>query len=237
MLVERLDKEQMTVVQAVNHIEQQIRNDILNNPGRIEALSPINFGWMSGRGNVDFAIQESAWNDILIALRDGDLVAQGRLSTERTPWNSLGGGWVMHSGHHSRIAPEQWSGGQWDRNYGMLTMLDGQFIDIMVPRFAVLAIWPPIHITSNMPSILLPPPVPALAPVSYHTTYMDLIVRAIGEFSITEKNQPKKDNLVDWFKAQSVNGEPVSDNLANAMATLVRMPESQRGGARRGISL
>ncbi len=30
-----------------------------------------------------------------------------------------------------------------------------------------------------------------------------------------------------------VEGEPVSQNLADAMATLIRLPSSQRGGAKR----
>ncbi len=32
---------------------------------------------------------------------------------------------------------------------------------------------------------------------------------------------------------KEIGGEPVSENLANAMATLIRLPSSQRGGSRR----
>jgi hypothetical protein len=32
---------------------------------------------------------------------------------------------------------------------------------------------------------------------------------------------------------QEVEGEPISKNLADAMATLIRLPSSQRGGAKR----
>ena len=67
----------------------------------------------------------------------------------------------------------------------------------------------------------------------YSTPYLDLLHAAIAEFDITEERQPKKDNLVDWFRAQKVEGEILSENLASAMATLVRLPSSQRGGAKR----
>lgn len=67
----------------------------------------------------------------------------------------------------------------------------------------------------------------------YSTPYLDLLRAAIAEFAITEERQPKKDNLVDWFRSQKVEGEILSDNLASAMATLVRLPSSQRGGAKR----
>ena len=35
------------------------------------------------------------------------------------------------------------------------------------------------------------------------------------------------------FLEQQIEGEPVSNNLADAMATLVRIPSAQRGGAKR----
>ena len=61
------------------------------------------------------------------------------------------------------------------------------------------------------------------------------IKAAIAEFQITESDQSKKECLVDWFKEQQVEGEPVSDNLAKAMATIMRLPASQRGGGKRSF--
>jgi hypothetical protein len=40
---------------------------------------------------------------------------------------------------------------------------------------------------------------------------------------------------VDWFLSQEIEGEPVSNKLADAMATLIRLPSAQRGGAKRGL--
>ena len=38
---------------------------------------------------------------------------------------------------------------------------------------------------------------------------------------------------MDWFLDQQIEGEAVSDKLAEAMATLFRLPSAQRGGAKR----
>ena len=106
--------------------------------------------------------------------------------------------------------------------------MDGQFIDIRVPRFMVLAIWPAVEV---------PQPAPAVDSNTgepYRTPYMDLLDRAIAENRITARDQGKKELLADWFREQTVDGEPVSQNLADAMATLIRLPSSQRGGAKRG---
>lgn len=70
-------------------------------------------------------------------------------------------------------------------------------------------------------------------PWSYTTPYIELINRAIVENNLSDIEQSKKDVLVDWFKDQHVDGELLSGNLANAMATIIRMPSSQRGGGKR----
>jgi hypothetical protein len=68
---------------------------------------------------------------------------------------------------------------------------------------------------------------------SYMPAYLALIHQAIEEFQITDDNQPKLNDLSTWFQDHDVNGKKVSERLANAMATIVRRPESMRGGARR----
>jgi hypothetical protein len=63
---------------------------------------------------------------------------------------------------------------------------------------------------------------------------MDLLDRAITEIGISHRDQCKKELISDWFRTQEIEGEPLSQNLADAMATLIRLPSSQRGGAKRG---
>ena len=172
-----------------------------------------------------------AHDQLLVALRDGDLLAQGRYTEERPHGWGYGGnssGFGLHSGYHTSIRPEQWREGKYILE--RLTARDWEFIDIRMPRFIVKAIWPDY----------VPPAQPGVAAaavaseeVPYTTPYLVLMQEAIRHFGITDQRQEKKDCLVDWFLDHEVEGEPISRNLAEAMATLVRLPAAQRGGAKR----
>jgi hypothetical protein len=220
MLIVRLDRTQWRLAKAVEHVAAQI---LAAGPAALaeEAAKTIRptKPWVRQAEPAAVA-RAQAEREIQIALRDGDLHAQGRLST------TAHGEWDLHSGHHSGIAPEQWRAGRADVDHGSLTMADGQFIDIRMPRFMVLAIWPVIAEPGPIPD-------PATS-APYRTPYMDLLDRAIAANQITERNQGKKELLAEWFRGQQVAGAPVSQNLADAMATLIRLPSSQRGGAKRG---
>jgi hypothetical protein len=173
------------------------------------------------------AWKAEAETELLVALRDGDLLAQGRYTEERTHGWGHGGdssGFGLHSGYHASIRPEQWREGKY--SLGRLTARDWEFIDIRVGRFLVKAIWPDY----------IPEPVrPAqgAADAIYTTPYLDLMQAAIAQFGISAGNQGKKECLTDWFLEQQVEGELVSNKLADAMATLIRLPFAQRGGAKR----
>ena len=77
------------------------------------------------------------------------------------------------------------------------------------------------------------PPQRPIEPTEYTTPYLELIKRAISENRIDEMDQSKKEALVAWFMDQDVEGVPLSAHLAKAMATIIRMPSSQRGGGKR----
>jgi hypothetical protein len=227
MLIERLDRTQWRLRQAIDHVATQIERAVVR--GELAQLcDPTAPPWRRAENPRRTAASDAA-REVLVALRDGDLHAQGRLSTERCgPWTNGLDGWDLHSGHHSTITPEHWRAGRAKVHTGVLTMADGKFIDIRVPRFMVLAIWPVIEV-----------PKPSAAPdpttgVPYRTPYMDLLDRAIAENGISMRDQGKKELLAAWFREQTVEGEPVSQNLGDAMATLIRLPASQRGGAKRG---
>ncbi len=171
------------------------------------------------------AWKAEAQDQLQVALRDGDLLAQGRLSETRNN-NSFGPDsyktWILHSGYHQHITPAQWREGQF-LNVALSTMF-WEFIDIRMPRFMVKAIWPDFVL----------PAVPVKMPEApYSTPYLDLMQAAISRFAITVTSQEKKEGLSAWFRTQQIEGEPVSKNLADAMATLVRLPAAQRGGAKR----
>lgn len=227
MLIERLDRTQWRLSQAIDHVAAQIERAAAR--GEIAPVpDPTVPPWRRSENPAGGAAGQAA-REVQVALRDGDLHAQGRLSTKQCrPWTDGLDGWDLHSGHHSTITPEHWRAGRANVHSGVLTMADGQFIDIRVPRFMVLAIWPVVE---------TPQPALAVDPNTgepYRTPYMDLLDRAIAENRISIRDQGKKELLSDWFRGQTVDGEPVSQNLADAMATLIRLPASQRGGAKRG---
>ena len=173
------------------------------------------------------AWKAEAETELLVALRDGDLLAQGRYTEERTHGWGHGGsssGFGLHSGYHTSIRPEQWREGKY--SFGCLTARDWEYIDIRVARFLVKAIWPD-YIPEPMR------PAHGAADAIYTTPYLDLMQEVISHFDLCDSHQEKKDVLVDWFLEQQVEGEPVSKKLADAMATLVRLPSAQRGGAKR----
>lgn len=180
MLIERLDRTVWNLEKSREHISCQILSTLP------ETLSPSEHGshdlppWMYGQKRPQGMADEKACQQLLVALRDGDLHATGRLSMRQLPaWNTTSSGWELHSGHHSHITPEQWRGGNLNWGLDALTMIDGQFIDIRVPRFVVSAIWPEAKTA---------PP----APGQYTTPYLDLLHRAIAECRITETHQEKK---------------------------------------------
>jgi hypothetical protein len=57
--------------------------------------------------------------------------------------------------------------------------------------------------------------------------------RAIDELRISATSQPKKETVMAWFREQTIDHQPISENFARHLATFVRLPESQRGGNRK----
>lgn len=219
MALETLDRQQWIFEEAMDHVAEIVRAE--KSVAEQKVLEPAYEGppWMQEPAPPTDRARAVARHELLVALRDGDLHATGRLSTTRAnrvlPPHTE---WTLHSGHSEPISPAQWRSGEFRME--RLRLIDGEFIDIRVPRFMVRVIWPAKA-------------APALQDNGYSTPYLDLLHAAIAENAITDVHQPKKEYLVDWFRARKIEGETLSDNLASAMATLVRLPSSQRGGAKR----
>lgn len=224
MFIEKLDRHQWTLDQAKEHISKLIldqRQREASAPGAIERPE-----WTKPDDPVTKS-EEDARSELFTALRDGDLHATGRLSTQRRERFATGySRWEFHSGYPLPISPAQWRAGRLGFQEKNLEYLDGEFIDIRVPRFMVLAIWPESQVDAlQKPDKETP----------YTTPYLELMYSAIREHGITAEHQSKKDLLVDWYTQHKIDDEPLSNNLAEAMATLIRLPQSQRGGAKRMI--
>jgi hypothetical protein len=226
MFIEKLDRQQWTIAQAERHIlnlclerhrREKAKLPEEQNPPPIWVRPPAPAPDIAG----------NARSELFIALRDGDLHAKGRLSTLRRESYSTGfSAWEYHSGYHEPISPMQWRGGRVDYD-NQLEYADGQFIDIRIPRFMVLAIWP--ELPAEMPDQSSETDFP------YTTPYLDLMQAAIRIFGISALHQDKKEAIVAWLLEREIEGEPLSRNLAEAMATLIRLPSAQRGGAKRMI--
>lgn len=233
MSIDTLNREMWSLDQTYQHIRKVRRLNHERLTGERVELTPADirrvFGGDEGRDNSIWSrINRNSTRQLYQALRQGVLHALGRLSHHRNPdWPELDGQeWIFHSLMPIWIVPEHWIAGSFHVGDNCfperLELADGEYIDIQVPRFMVEAIWP----------LPLPKQIPA---TDYTTPYLELIKAAIAEFQITENDQSKKECLVDWFKEQQVEGEPVSDNLAKAMATIMRLPASQRGGGKRSF--
>ena len=226
MFIENLDRHQWTLDQAKKHIGRLIltwhhQEAIVAG----ETPKPAR-RWPSPDDPIRRS-EDEAHSELFTALRDGDLHATGRLSEQRRPRYATGySSWDFHSGNHQPISPSHWREGQFGYGIGSLEFLRGEFIDIRVPRFMVLAIWPEPRIEESRNSDSEAP---------YTTPYIEMMFTAIRVHGITEEQQSKKELLADWFTKQKVEGELISGNLGDAMATLIRLPQSQRGGAKRMI--
>jgi hypothetical protein len=163
---------------------------------------------------------------LLVALRDGDLIAQGRYTEDRpNGWGyGASSGFGLHSGYHSSIRPEQWREGRF-----FIRPADGARLG--VHRHPHAALSREGDLAGLRPEV--DRPAAGADKVPYTTPYLELMQAAIAKFGITAEDQGKKDCLVDWFLEQEIEGEPVSNKLADAMATLIRLPSAQRGGAKR----
>ena len=223
MSMKTLDRTQWEYSEALSHVENvtvaRHANEVAKQPPKPK---PAHGHWNPPQ-DPTVAWKAEGQTELLVALRYGDLIAQGRHTEERTSWaQGSFSGFGLHSGYHTSIRPEQWREGKY--SFRGLTARDWEFIDIRMPRFMVKAIWPDFVL----------PAVPMQLPESlYSTPYLDVMQAAIMHFGLNAENQGKKECLLDWFLEQQVEGEPVSNKLADAMATLIRLPSAQRGGAKR----
>ena len=223
MVLETLDRTQWSFAEALAHIETVVMAHRAVEASRLPAAPPREYMPWERPQDPRAKWKAEAHEQLMVALRDGDLHAQGRYSEERPDsWGRSGTGFGLHSGYHTSIRPEQWREARYLSD--KLTAMFWEFVDIRMPRFMVLAIWP----------AYVPPSMPASVDATPYTTpYLALMQEAIEHFGLSDARQEKKESLFEWFRAQEVEGEPISNNLCDAMATLIRLPWAQRGGSKR----
>ena len=109
MFIEKLDRHQWTLDQAKQHIAKLIlaqREREAASPRAIQRPE-----WAKPDDPVKQSLDD-ARSELFTALRDGDLHATGRLSTQRRERYAAGySRWDFHSGYHQPISPAQWREG------------------------------------------------------------------------------------------------------------------------------
>ena len=234
MSLQSLDRTQWSFAEALAHVQTVTIARRTAEAAHLPAKPAVAHDRWNAPQDPTHTWKVEAESELLIALRDGDMIAQGRFTEERTHgWGNSGNtsGFGLHSGYHISIRPEQWREGKC--SFGRLTARNWEFIEIRMPRFLVKTIWPDYVPMSPISDVGGPPQGKDNTP--YVTPYLELMQTAITKFAITSEEQGKKDCLVDWFLAQKVEGEQVSQKLADSMATLIRLPWAQRGGAKRVV--
>ena len=181
-----------------------------------------------GDVNVSPKTAFTALNGLLLSLRDGYVRATGRRSaTKGVVFEGDDEVWRLHASDPTLIRTDEWRSGGFDSESLALTGPSWQYVQIEVPCFMVKGIWP------DWPECDAPDSAIADIATGYSTPYLDLMEEAIAYFHLSDGHQEKKEVLVEWFRAHRVEGAQISGNLAGAMATLVRLPSAQKGGAKR----
>ena len=159
---------------------------------------------------------------LLIYLLQSRLVGYGRLCAESTtPEHS----WELrkyknHAASWTPIDGYLWTGKGLNLALQNLRYDGGEYIDLRFSTKDVMYNFPPQNHT-----------MPVLANQNdYLSPYMQIMLQAIQILDLRHNQQSKKNVLVDWFMTQEVNGQKLTRNMAKMMATLVRLPEAQRGG-------
>lgn len=177
--------------------------------------------------------EERAWEDLSHALREGDLAARGRFSNRkiRQQWRVANPdeAWEMHGTTPVLVATTLWGEGRGEWREGMLTFAQGQYIDLTVSEFILRCLWSDPSVVPETPSSRWQGNRPALR--NAPTGYLSLINKAVDTFWI-DGNEPtvRKPEIVAWIKGHQVDGQPISENLAQAIGTMILPMRLRKGG-------
>jgi hypothetical protein len=174
MSLQTLDRTQWSYAEALAHVQNVMVARRAVEAAKLPPKPVPEYQMWNRPQDPMLAWKAEAETELLVALRDGDLLARGRFTEERTHgWGNGGSssGFGLHSGYHSSIRPEQWREGKC--SFGRLTARDWEFIDIRVARFLVKAIWP-----DYIPETVRP--AQGAADVIYTTPYLELVQEPIG---------------------------------------------------------
>ncbi len=180
--------------------------------------------------------EEKSWEDLRKALLRGDITAKGRFSNQkiRQQWRAVNrdDAWEMHGVHPVLVAAEHWMAGDMDWREGVLTVVgQGQYIDTGVPEFILRHLWPDPSLLASSETLASRWQANRPALRNAPTEYLHLINQAVEKFWV-DGNEPtaRKAEVVEWLKGHEVEGQPLSENLAQAIGTMIMPVRLRLGG-------
>lgn len=179
--------------------------------------------------------EENAWKDLRKALFGGDITAKGRFSNRkaRLQWAVANpdDAWEMHGVHPVPVAIDHWGAGHSDWREGVLTFDQGQYVGMGVPEFILRCLWPDPSLISDQETLVGRWQANRPALRSAPTEYLQLINKAVDKFWVDGKAPTvRKPKIVEWLKGHEVEGQPVSENLAQAIGTMILPIKLRQGG-------
>ncbi len=168
---------------------------------------------------------------LLFVLKQEKLIAHGRIGKkpDHPQYSWYCRKYRDHEMGFSRIAPKCWSARGLHLKQEALKFEGGEYAEV---RFKTVELFRAFDENYEAPAAN---GVVQNAAPTYETPYMMLMRMAIQEFGISNDNQVKKEMLLNWLMQQKIGDRHLTRNIADSMATLVRMPESQRGGNKKWI--
>jgi hypothetical protein len=180
--------------------------------------------------------EDQAWTELRNALGKGEMTAQGCFSDQkiRQQWRVANAdeAWEMHSNHPVPVVANLWVDGNIEWQAGILTFDHGQYIKVGVFESILHCLWPDPSLTARdpeMPKSRWKSGKPALR--STPTEHLELINKAVDKFWIDGREPvASKTDIVEWLMQNQVNGQPLSENLAQAIGTMILPPHLRKGG-------
>lgn len=168
---------------------------------------------------------------LLFVLKREKLIAHGRLGKkpDHPQYSWYCRKYREHEMGFTRVPAKLWSPCGLKLKQETLKYDGGEFVEV---RFKTVELYRAFDENYETP---VANDVAQSAAPAYETPYMMLMRMAIQEFGISNDNQVKKEMLLNWLMQQKIGDRHLTRNIADSMATLVRLPESQRGGNKKWI--
>lgn len=198
------------------------------------AVSPTRTGGLSPE-QLRMGSEEQAWQELQLVLGEGHLLAKGRFSNQkiRQQWLVINSdeAWEMHATNPTPIPAQHWLEGKPDWRMGTLTFESGQYIEAAISEALLLCLWPDPSLVGAQEAPVSRWKSGKAALMNAPTEHLELINKAVAHFWV-DSHEPMatKPDIVEWLMQHKADGQPVSENLAQAIGTMILPLHLRKGG-------